>query len=198
MSISFAARLSASRAAATLLLSVLTGVQHKPAAVPSPNPSASAQSANAQTLAGLAWLNGQWRGSWGPRIAEQIWTSPEAGLMLGDFRITEDDKTLLIELFTLRQKPDGIELRFRHFTPDLVPWEKSGATLLTLETSDSKRFVFVNHTNGEPKRSILTRIDPDTYTLRSEIVPASGAMQVVEITFHREFPSEEKQGKHHH
>jgi Domain of unknown function (DUF6265) len=201
MSIWFAARLSASRAAAALVFSALIGLQNKPvppAAVPPANPTPSSETSRVGTLAELAWLDGRWRGSWGPRTAEQSWTSPEASLMLGDFRVTEDDKTLLIELFTLAQKPDGIELRFRHFTPELVPWEKSGATLLRLEMSDSKRFVFVNRASGQPKRSILTEVDPDTYTLRSEIVPANGSMEVVEITFHRELPASGKAAKHHH
>jgi Domain of unknown function (DUF6265) len=201
MSILFAARLSAPRAAAALFLSVLIGLQNEPApraAVPSSNQSTSSEATRAQSLDSLAWLDGRWRGKWGPRIAEQIWTSPEAGLMLGGFRVIEDDKTLLIELFTLTQEPNGIALRFRHFTPELVPWEKSAATLLTLEMDDSRRFVFVNRANGQPKRSIITRIDQDTYTWRSEIVPASGAMQVVEITFHRALPAGEKAPKHHH
>ena len=112
--------------------------------------------------------------------------SPKAGLMLGTFRLVEDDKTLVIELFTLIQKPDGIEFRFRHFTPELVPWEKSDPTLLTLESVDPKQAVFVNPVDGQPRRSILTRVDQDTYVARSEIVPDSGDMQVVEITYHRQ------------
>jgi Domain of unknown function (DUF6265) len=201
MSVWFAARLSASRAAAAVVLSALIGLQIKPAppaGVPSSNRTPSSETSKIEALAELAWLAGRWRGSWGPRMAEQIWTSPEAGLMLGDFRVTEDNKTLLIELFTLTQKSDGVELRFRHFTPELVPWEKSGPTLLRLQSSDAKQFVFVNRTNGQPKRSIFTQVDPDTYTLRSEIVPVNGPMEVVEITFHRELPTSGKAAKHHH
>jgi len=140
------------------------------------------------TLADFAWLEGRWRGDWGPRTAEQIWTAPKAGLMLGTFRLIEDDKTLLIELYTVVQKPDGIDLRFRHFTPDLALWEKSDATLLTLQTFDATRFVFANSVNGEPKHAIFTRVNPDTYISRFEIVPTGGEMQVVEITYHRQKP----------
>ena len=141
------------------------------------------------TLADFAWLEGTWRGDWGPRVAEQVWMPSKAGLMLGTFRLVEDDKTLLIELFSLLQKPDGIEFRFRHFTPDLAPWEKSDATILILESSDGKRFVFVNSVNGQPKRAVLTRIDPDTYVSRSEILPERGGLQVIEITYHRVKPA---------
>ncbi|MGD0403570.1 MAG: hypothetical protein ABSB66_10260 [Candidatus Acidiferrales bacterium] len=43
-----------------------------------------------------------------------------------------------------------------------------------------------------PKRSIFTRIDADTFVARSEIIPESGEIQVVEITYHREKPAPEK------
>lgn len=173
-----------------LLLLMLPGM----AARQSPRGTSPAQPLNqavssargALTLASFAWLEGHWQGNWGPRTAEQVWTSQKAGLMLGTFRLVEDDKTLVIELFTLIQKPDGIEFRFRHFTPELVNWEKSDPTLLTLESVDPKQAVFVNPVDGQPRRSILTRIDQDTYVARSEIVPDSGETQVVEITYHRQ------------
>lgn len=157
------------------------------------SPSTAAQSAvstesaaEPARLADLAWLAGRWVGKWGPRTAEQIWTPPEAGQMLGTFRLFEDSHTLLVELYTLDQKPSGVELRFRHFTPDLVPWEKSAATQLSLQSSDSKKWVFLNSADGQPKRSIIIRVDPDTYTLRSEISAGDGPMRVVDITFHRQ------------
>jgi len=158
---------------------------HLKASVAQGNQGASAPGKTA-TLAEFAWLEGHWHGEWGPRTAEQIWTAPKAGLMLGTFRLVEDNKTLLIEVYTLLQKPDGIEFRFRHFTPDLAPWEKSDATLLTLESFNGTRFVFANSANGEPKRAVFTRLNQDTYMSRFELLPASGEMQVVEITYHRQ------------
>jgi len=174
-----------------LVLALLgAGAQQPPGGVapsqPVNHPTSSAQ--DAHILADFAWLEGRWQGNWGPRSAEQVWMSPKAGLMLGTFRLIEDDKTLVIELFTLIQKPDGIEFRFRHFTPELVAWEKSDPTLLTLESVDAKQAIFVNPVDGQPRRSILTRLDPDAYVARSEIVPESGDMQVVEITYHRQKP----------
>lgn len=107
--------------------------------------------------------------------------------MLGTFRLVEDEKTLVLELFTLVEKPDGINFYFRHFTPSLVPWEKEDATVLNLVSLDGMKSIFENPVNGEPKHSILTRLDADTYVARSEIVPdAGGDMQVIEITYHRQ------------
>jgi len=152
--------------------------------------SSAPQSAPVQvpTLAQFNWLEGQWRGEWGPRIAEQTWLEPKAGEIAGLFRIIEGEKTLVLEIFSLVDKPEGIQFYLRHLTPELQPWEKSDATVLKLESVDATKATFVNPVNGEPKRTIFTRLDPDTYTLRSEIEPANGEPQVIEITFHRQKP----------
>jgi hypothetical protein len=146
------------------------------------------QSTNSPRLSDLAWLAGRWLGKWGPRTAEQVWMPPHAGLIVGNFRLYEDDRTLVIELLTIGQKPDGIELRFRHFTPGLVPWEKSAPTVLMLGGVDSNRFVFDNAANGQPKREIFIRVDQDTYIARSEVVSGNGTTKIVDITFHRQQP----------
>jgi hypothetical protein len=149
---------------------------------PAPTPS----DASSADLNDFAWLEGRWRGEWGPRVAEQVWLSPKAGAMEGMFRLVEADKTLVIEFFTLVQKPNGISFYFRHFTPNLAPWEKSDATILNLATIENKSFIFENPVNGMPKSAALTRIDSDTYISRSEIVPETGDSQVIEITYKRQ------------
>ena len=60
-------------------------------------------------------------------------------MMLGMFRLVENEKTLVIELFSLVEKPEGIDLYFRHFTPALVPWEKPNATFLKLVSLDPEK-----------------------------------------------------------
>jgi hypothetical protein len=109
--------------------------------------------------------------------------APKGSVMTGVFSVVETDKTLVIELFSLEQKPAGIDFYLRHFTPELIPWEKDKATVLRLASADGKKFVFENSTDGKPKRTVLTRIDADTYTWRSEIVSANEDAQIVEITY---------------
>jgi hypothetical protein len=138
------------------------------------------------TLADFAWLEGRWEGVWGPRIAHQVWTPSRAGVMLGTFQLIENNKTLVIELFSLADGPDGIELRLRHFTPTLLAWEKTGPTILKLASADPKTIVFENPVDGEPKRAVIQRIDADTYVSRSEILPETGQLQVTEITYRRQ------------
>lgn len=164
-----------------------------PQSAPAPAPvPAAITAATKPTLADLAWLEGRWRGDWGPRVAEQAWFAPKAGVMTGLFRLVENDKTLVLELFTLVEKPEGIDFFFRHFTPELVPWEKSEATVLNLASLDTKKVDFENAVNGQPKHAILIRVDADTYTARSEIIPETGEPQVTEITYHRQKPVPEK------
>jgi hypothetical protein len=143
-------------------------------------------------LADFAWLEGCWRGDWGPRVAEQTWFAPKAGVMAGIFRVVENDKTLVVELFTLVEKPGGIDFYLRHFTPELMPWEKTRATVLNLSGFDAKRADFENPVDGLPKHAILLRLDADTYISRSEIVPDEGDPQVVEITYHHQKPAPER------
>lgn len=161
-----------------------TGAQS--GAVPPTN--ASPETGPKSALADFAWLEGRWQGEWGPRITEQVWMAPKGGVMLGTFRLVENDKTLVIELFVLLEKPNGIEFRLRHFTPELLPWEKTAATVLVLASHDPMTSIFENPVNGQPKHAIITRIDGDTYVSRSEIVPEKGDAQAIEITYHRQKP----------
>jgi Domain of unknown function (DUF6265) len=156
---------------------------------PPQQPQVVSSPASNPTLADFAWLEGRWRGEWGPRVAEQVWMAPNAGTMAGLFRLVENDKLLVIELFTLVEKPDEIDFYFRHFTPSLLPWEKSDATFLKLANLEAKRADFENPVNGMPKRAILTRVDADTYVARSEIIPDQGDAQIIEITYHRQKPA---------
>jgi hypothetical protein len=137
-------------------------------------------------LSDFAWLAGRWQGSWGPRIALQVWTAPKAGVMMGTFQLAENNKTLVLELFTVVEESDGIKVHLRHFTPSLVAWEKPGPTVLNLANADSKSIVFENPLDGQPKRTIIKRVDADTYISRSEVVPEKGDVQVTEITYHRQ------------
>jgi len=137
------------------------------------------------TLADLSWLAGHWQGAWGPRSAQQVWTAAKGGVMMGTFQLEENDKTLVLEIFTVVEGSDGIKIHLRHFTPSLVAWEKPGPIVLELASVDSKSIVFENRVDGQPKRTTFTRVDPDTYTVRSELAPEKGDAQVTEITYHR-------------
>ncbi|MGD1211157.1 MAG: DUF6265 family protein [Candidatus Acidiferrales bacterium] len=181
-SLAFAALPGSARAQGANGAGTASAPPQAPASSPAPSPAPLPKA----TLADFAWLAGRWQGVWGRRIAQQVWMPPKSGTMVGTFQLAENGQTLVIELFTLVEKPDGISFYFRHFTPVLAPWEKSDPTVLKLASADSKAIVFENPLDGQPKRAVIRRIDADTYVSRSEIVPDKGDMEIVEITYHRQ------------
>jgi hypothetical protein len=139
----------------------------------------------AAKLEDFSWLAGRWQGNLGPLIAEQEWMAPRNGTMQGFFRLTDSEKTVVIELFTIRETPNGIEFYFRHFSPELKPWEEKEAYHLMLAKSDAGVFRFDNPVVNQLKDAILTRVDNDTYISHGDIIDADGKPKSIEVTYHR-------------
>jgi hypothetical protein len=137
-----------------------------------------------QVLSQFSWLDGYWRGQWGPRVAQQAWMPAQSGTMVGVFQLSENTKTLVVELYSIVATPQGIELRIRRFTPALVAWEKSA--LLNLQSVDSQSMLFENASDGQPKSWLMTRSGPDTLIQKFEIVPEKGQQHVAQIVYHRQ------------
>lgn len=143
------------------------------------------------TLADFAWLAGHWEGkllfsgSDKPLTAEQQWFAPSKGTMLGMFRLSSDQKTILIELFTVRETPDGIFFYFRHFSPELAPQEKEEAYRLKLAKWSASHFQFDNTVQNQLKDAILTVVDDDHYVSHGDITGSDGKPAVIEVTYHR-------------
>jgi hypothetical protein len=134
--------------------------------------------ANKSTLEDFSWLAGHWEGHLGPMTVEQQWMAPRNGTMQGFFRLTDAEKTIVIELFTIRETPGGIEFYFRHFSPELKPWEEKEAYHLNLTKSEGGVFRFDNSVVNQLKDAILTRVDGD-------ITDADGKPKAIEVTYHR-------------
>jgi hypothetical protein len=144
----------------------------------------------AATLADFAWLAGRWEGKLGPTAekqltAEQQWMPPKNDTMLGFFRLTDNEKTVVIELFTIRETTDGIVFYFRHFSPELKPWEEAEAYHLNLTKSDGTTFRFDNPVVNQLKDAILTHTEADTYISHGDITGADGKPAAIEVTYHR-------------
>jgi hypothetical protein len=143
------------------------------------------------TLADFAWLAGRWEGKFSfpgsdkPLTAEQQWFAPSNGTILGMFRLNSDQKTVIIEFFTLRETPDGIFFYFRHFSPELVPQEKDDAYRLKLTKWDASRFQFDNTVQNNLKDAILTVVDSDHYISHGDITGSDGKPAVIEVAYHR-------------
>ena len=141
------------------------------------------------TLANFAWLAGHWEGKLGAAdkqmTAEQQWMSPKNGTMQGFFRLTDNEKTIVIELFTIRETADGIVFYFRHFSPELKPWEETEAYHLNLTKWDANTFRFDNPVVNQLKDAIITHNADDSYTSHGDITGADGRPSSIEVTYHR-------------
>jgi hypothetical protein len=115
------------RAATLAVLAGLTaGACLAPAASPPPTPApATAEAAPRASLADLAWLAGRWVGEGLDGIAEEVWLPESGGAMLGSFRSIKGGQVVFYEILTLAPNTSGqLELRLKHFHPDLKGWEE--------------------------------------------------------------------------
>jgi len=81
------------------------------------------------TLADVAWLAGRWVGPVLGGDAEEIWSPPNAGAMMGICRLVRDGKVVFYELLTLVEEDGSLILRLKHFNPDLTGWEEKQETI---------------------------------------------------------------------
>lgn len=142
------------------------------------------------TLADFAWLAGRWEGKLSfpgskQMTAEQEWMAPKNGTMQGFFRLTDDEKTIVIEVFTIRETASGIVFYFRHFSPELKPLEETEAYHLNLTKSDGNVFRFDNPVVNQLKDAILTHNADDSYISHGDIRGADGKPAVIEVSYHR-------------
>ena len=76
------------------------------------------------TVAEMAWLAGRWTGDGLGGRTEEIWSPPDAGTMMGTFRLIRDDKPVFYEFLTLRHTERGLAMQLKHFHPDMIGWEE--------------------------------------------------------------------------
>lgn len=81
------------------------------------------------TLADMAWLAGHWVGPALGGEAEEIWSPPKAGSMMGMYRLVRSGKPVFYEFQTLVEESGSLVLRLKHFSPELVGWEEKQKTI---------------------------------------------------------------------
>jgi len=112
------------------------------------------------SLAGLAWLAGDWFGSDGTVEMEEFWTNPQGEMMLGAHRDVRDGKAVSFEFFRIESTPDGIV----YFAS---PRGRPPVPFRAIENSD-KKVVFENRTHDFPKRIIYWQADDGSLHARVE------------------------------
>ncbi len=95
------------------------------------------------TIERLDWMIGRWAASEGNTRIEEIWSPPDAGIMMGTFRWLEGGEPSFYEFMLLKPGSAGLELHIKHFGPDLVGWEeKETSTAFDLVRVDGREAVF--------------------------------------------------------
>jgi hypothetical protein len=82
------------------------------------------------TLAAVSWLaGGAWRGDGLGGIAEEQWSAPAGGQMMGMFRLLKpaaggSEALSFYEFLTFVEQEGSLVLKLKHFNPDLTGWEE--------------------------------------------------------------------------
>jgi hypothetical protein len=143
----------------TLILAALIPLAAAEPPAPAPSPVASV------TAADFAWMTGTWQGEVEGDFAEDQWSEPAGGVLMGMFRWVKggkDGKLALYEFLSIEPGPDGPILWLRHFGARLVAREdKEGALAFHLTAYKPNEATFDNRDPKNPLRLIYRRESAD-------------------------------------
>jgi predicted neuraminidase len=81
------------------------------------------------SIEAVRWLAGHWTAEALGGTAEEIWSPPRAGSMMGVFRLVRDGAPAFYEILTIVEEKGSLLLRLKHFHPDLRGWEEKDETV---------------------------------------------------------------------
>jgi len=128
----------------------------------------------------VSWLAGSWSGEAFGGTAEEIWSQPIGGTMMGMFRLVEKGKVTFSEFEEIVEQEGLLIFKVKHFTSAFVGWE---------EKEKSVDFKFLSSTENEIHFDGLTLIKIDEKTCKHVIKlkdKTTGQTKDVEILYHRE------------
>lgn len=76
------------------------------------------------TVGDLSWMAGHWGGAFLGGTANEIWTLPAGGSMMGMFKLIQDEDVAIYEFMTLVNENESVVLKLKHFNGDLTGWEE--------------------------------------------------------------------------
>jgi hypothetical protein len=91
------------------------------------------------TLKDMQWLAGHWTGEAMGAVAEEFWSEPAGGAMMGMFRLVRGEKVIFYEILTVVEVKGSLAIRLKHFNADLTGWE---------EKAEVREFPFVTIRDG--------------------------------------------------
>lgn len=107
----------------------------------------------------LAWIAGKWKGQLGSSSIEEQWSEPEAGGLMGMFRLVSAGQTRLLEFMTIESEESGIALYLRHFSPGLEAREDNALRFGLISQTENEATFETMETAG--KTRLLYRMEPD-------------------------------------
>jgi hypothetical protein len=126
----------------------------------------------AATIQDMAWMAGRWTGPALGGISEETWTPPNAGVMLGAYRLVKDGKTVFYEILTIVEERGSLLIRLKHFNPDLKGWEeKNEVREFPLVKKDAGAMHFEGmsfHSQGKDAFVVYLAIQEKNGTVREE------------------------------
>lgn len=136
------------------------------------------------TLADMAWLAGRWVGAALGGEAEEIWSPPEAGSMMGMYRLVRDGKPVFYEFQTLVEENGSLMLRLKHFNRDLTGWEEKEQTVEFPHVALGEGIVQFEglsfHREGEAKLTVYVAIEGNEGAVHEEAFPDTRALPEAE------------------
>ena len=126
----------------------------------------------AATLEAASFLVGNWVGTAFGERAEESWSEPTGGTMVGTFKLFDGDEPAMYEIMLLSVEDGTLSLKVKHFNPDFTAWE---------DKPDYVNFRLVAFSEGELHFGGLSFYRRDDDRLDGFIVMRSGD----EVTEHR-------------
>jgi hypothetical protein len=137
-------------------------------------------------IADLAWLAGSWTGDMAGQVAEETWSAPSAGAMMGMFRLLGETGTSVFEFLLLEESQANLYLRFQHFGPGYRPWEKSGPLEFRLTAASADAFTFESlDPNQSPTRIVYARPSPTQMIATVETVRGGRVSDSFDVVYTR-------------
>ena len=121
----------------------------------------------------------------GVAAAEEYWSAPDGGSIMGMFRMTPRGKSTLYEFLLIEENGDGVALRFRHYGRKFKDIDEKPLHLKLARAGD-KQAVFENVDGNQPKR-IIYRIDESDLvafveSTRDDGTPESFSLRFSKVT----------------
>lgn len=126
----------------------------------------------------MAWLSGNWVGEAFGGLAEDIWSDPAGGAIMGMFRSVRAGEVGFYEFITISEVEHSLTIKLKHFNPDLTGWEEKGEYVeFPLVKKEKDKMWFDGWTFVKKGRN--------EYTIYLAVERADGTLREIEFTYTR-------------